>query len=443
MKKTLGIFYILAFCYHITISQKICSGYHHNLIICANGKINSFGRNNFGQLGLGNSNDHNTPTLIGIHDIFFTNVSAGEFHSIALDSNGNVWTWGRNSEGQLGDSTYINRLIPKKIEGFDSIIQISADRLSSYALKKDGTLWSWGYNQNGQLGLGDTNRYNYPQQINIEIIKKISSYGGILALTNEGTVYGWGNYFLTQNTNTNLPVLLNDLSNIIDLAVGDNHFMVLNSENKIYSWGYNSFGQVGDGTDINSWIPTAINTNVKFKNIFAGVISSYALDIDNNLYGWGSNPEFSSQNVLSPTLINLNNVEFIVSGNGYRIVLQNNNILNSWGNNQWGQLGLGHNNVTSTATNITLNCQNINSIIPKNNLLDFKIIVKDYEIDIEFHNNVSLDISLFNLLGVELNNISVKDNSKISISRTNLPNGTYLIRFLSKEGEVYKKITFY
>ncbi len=85
-------------------------------------------------------------------------IAAGEYHSLALKSNGTVWAWGRNNYGQLGNGTTTNKNTPVQVSGLSSVIAIAAGTFHSIALKSDGTVWAWGVNEYGQLGDNTTTR---------------------------------------------------------------------------------------------------------------------------------------------------------------------------------------------------------------------------------------------------------------------------------------------
>jgi alpha-tubulin suppressor-like RCC1 family protein len=101
--------------------------------------------------------------VAGLNNII--EVSGGDFHSAALKSDGTVWTWGGNFNGQLGDGTDVERTTPVPVLGLTNVVAIAARDHHDLALKADGTLWAWGWNINGQLGDNTTIDRNIPVQV--------------------------------------------------------------------------------------------------------------------------------------------------------------------------------------------------------------------------------------------------------------------------------------
>ena len=140
--------------------------------------VASWGNNNYGQLGCGDTNEHpnivngmaslndvsrrsDSGQLIAISGI--TKVVSGNCHSLALDLSGNVWAWGCNMQGQVGNSSFVVQ--PSAVKVLDNAKDIAAGGYHSFAIKNDNTVWGWGYNSDGQLGLGDTESKNMPTKI--------------------------------------------------------------------------------------------------------------------------------------------------------------------------------------------------------------------------------------------------------------------------------------
>ena len=139
------------------------AGGFHTLAIAADGSLYAWGANEFGQLGLGTSVDATTARQVfpSTNTYNWAIVAGGDRHSLAIDSDGNLWAWGANLWGQLGDNTETDRPVPTLI-GRDTWYAISAGESHTAAIRSDGTLWTWGYNQTGQLGLGSLDRLFVP-----------------------------------------------------------------------------------------------------------------------------------------------------------------------------------------------------------------------------------------------------------------------------------------
>ena len=145
---------------------QISSGANHSLALSNDGKIYSFGINNNGQLGLGDNSSRNIPTLILKIPNNIIQISAGGDHSLALSNDGKIYSFGKNNKGQLGLGNYTDINIPTLISKMsNNIIQISAGAKHSLCLSSSGKIYSFGKNKSGQLGLGDDDDRNIPTLI--------------------------------------------------------------------------------------------------------------------------------------------------------------------------------------------------------------------------------------------------------------------------------------
>ncbi len=259
---------------------------------------------------------------------FLTNiigVSAGWFHSLALKADGTVWAWGNNSKGQLGDGNFgTNKNIPVQVKDttdpstfITNVISIFASWSHSLALKTDGTVWAWGNNYDGQLGDGTsgTNK-NIPVQVQdvtdptdflTNVIDISAGWFHSLGLKIDGTVWACGGNTSGQlgdgtcGSNKNIPVQVKDstgfLTNIIAISAGWSHSLALKTDGTVWAWSRNIEGQLGDGTSGNNknipvqvkdaTDPTGFLTNV--IDISAGWSHSLALKTDGTVWAWGNN----------------------------------------------------------------------------------------------------------------------------------------------------------
>jgi len=204
-------------------------------------------------------------------------IAAGYAFSLALDKDGHVWAWGDNSKGQLGNSSTSKQTTPIEVKTgeqndnstyLSNIVAIAAGYQFSLAVDEEGNIWSWGYNNYGQLGNADTNTEKTPVQVE-DISNAIAVAAGqyhSLALTDEGKVYAWGynKYGQLGNGDTDTektPVAVEDSDmdqEIESISAGYNHSLALDADGTVWSWGDNNYGQLGDGSDDNQEEPVEI-----------------------------------------------------------------------------------------------------------------------------------------------------------------------------------------
>ena len=223
----------------------------------------------------------------------YTKVAGGQSHTLAIDSEGNLWAWGNNGSGQLGDGTITDKIVPMQIKQGTKFKEISAGTEHSLAIDSEGNLWVWGNNMYGQLGDGTTTQKISPVQIKSGTkFTQISGVNHSLAIDEEGNLWTWGTNIhgqLGDGTNVDKLIPTQVLKNIkfSSIVSGSNSFSAIDIYQNMWSWGYNECGNVGDGTTTNRSEPIIIKT--KIKEIFRGPIHSFAIDIGKNLWAWGWN----------------------------------------------------------------------------------------------------------------------------------------------------------
>jgi alpha-tubulin suppressor-like RCC1 family protein len=243
---------------------------HHTLAIKDNGTLWSWGYNDYGQLGLGYSYPIpiTIPNQIG-SDSDWSDISAGDRHSLARKSNGTIWGWGYNNDGQLGDGTNTTRILPRQIGTKSDWANVSAGGNNSgshsVAIKTNGTIWSWGNNDYGQLGLGDSGTdKETPTQTGIDSDWSDIVAGTIhtFALKTNGTIWAWGanNYGQLGDgtvTNRNTPMQIGNASDGSVISAGDNS-LVRKNNGTLWVWGLNDKGQLGLGDTNIKYTPTLV-----------------------------------------------------------------------------------------------------------------------------------------------------------------------------------------
>ena len=247
----------------------VSAGSYHSLALDSTGHLWAWGYNDDGQLGDGTTTRHRASrAAVEITpDRTYIAVSAGSYHSLALDSTGHLWAWGANLSGQLGDGTTTRRRAPVEITPDRTYIAVSAGVYYSLALDRSGHLWAWGDNMYGQLGDGTTTDRHTP-----------------VAVTPDRT-YAMASDASPESAGTgNLPadsVLSDRMSGIVEnvratagtvsrtedsyntfkqVSSSSFHTLALDSSGHVWTWGSNSNGQLGDGTNTDRRTPAVGST---------------------------------------------------------------------------------------------------------------------------------------------------------------------------------------
>ena len=291
-------------------------GGFHGLGLDASGTVWSWGQNIDGELGNGTISPFteccsNTPAPVpGLSGV--VSVAAGSNFSLAARSDGSVWAWGADDVGQLGDGGMVSRATPQQVPGLSGIVAVAADPnwLSSYALSSDGTVWAWGSNFHGQLGDGSLTDRRTPVQVKglTDVVALSAAETHVLALRADGSVWSWGENGVGElgrglaADRAPLAGPVPGLSDIVAVAAGGGFSLALDSSGHVWAWGFNSFGELGDGTTTNQLAPERLAIPANVIAIGAGRGTGYAVTAAGALYSWGSNEfgELGDGSVNSP-----------------------------------------------------------------------------------------------------------------------------------------------
>jgi len=209
-------------------------------------------------------------------------VSAGGNHSCAVLSSGAVQCWGLNTKGQLGNGSTINSNIPVYVSGISNATSVSAQGDSSCAVIGSGAIQCWGANNFGQLGNGSTTNSNIPLSVsgisNATSISTGSTGGHFCAVLSSGAVQCWGynSYGQLGNgsiTNSNSPVSVSGISNAISVSAGSFHSCAVLAGGAIKCWGFSTLGQLGNGSITNSNSPVNVVGISNATSVSAGYLS--------------------------------------------------------------------------------------------------------------------------------------------------------------------------
>lgn len=255
----------------------VAAGDGHTLTLRWDGTVFAWGEDASGQLGIGpasGSTNSTTPVQSQIPaQTAIVAIAAGANHSVALDRNGKVWTWGLGNTGQLGYGGTGNTNLPIQVAGISNVVAIAAGFDHTMALTADKRVWTWGGNVSGQLGDGSQVNQLTPELLTTMPTNVVAIAGGSLfslAVTSNGQVYAWGdNSFGQLGTNTNggiltSPHLVAGISNAVLVSAHSSgeHSLAMTVDhgtNRYWGWGLNYSGQVGNGT--NSYDPATSTYN--------------------------------------------------------------------------------------------------------------------------------------------------------------------------------------
>jgi alpha-tubulin suppressor-like RCC1 family protein len=292
----------------------------------------AWGLNNVGQVGDGCAVGGICPTPVPVlglpPDDPVRTFVAGEEHSIVATVGGQVWTWGFNETGQLGDGTTTNRSAPFHVMGLPAspVLQVAGGYETSWVRTASGEVWAWGFNSDGELGNGTVT---------------ISSLLPVHA--------------------TNLPA-----SPVEKLASGNRHAIILTASGEVWTWGFNRYGQLGDGTTLSR------STAVRVLGLPVGdpvidvvggnqATHSLALTRSGHVWGWGGNSSGQLATASADTcagvpcsttaveaqglpagdpVIALATNSYVSSGDGFVLALTRSGQVWAWGDNGSGQLGV-------------------------------------------------------------------------------------------------------
>jgi alpha-tubulin suppressor-like RCC1 family protein len=270
----------------LTDVASLTVGREHSCARLTDGSVWCWGLNSDGQLGTGDTVD--TKTAVQIAGITTAvAVAAGDSHSCAVLVDGSAWCWGRNDNGQLGNNSIIAAWAPAQVVGISTATAIAAGGSHSCARLNDGRVVCWGLNSSGQLGDGTKNESHTPVVVNGLATATAIAVGNAHSCSrlSDNTVWCWGQNNSGQlgnglTTNVASPVKVSGITDAVDIAAGSDHscalLSVLNSDGKIECWGLNADGQLGNGRTDNSSIPVFVSGITKAAAIAAGAAHSCA-----------------------------------------------------------------------------------------------------------------------------------------------------------------------
>ncbi|HEY0707926.1 MAG TPA: hypothetical protein VGG33_14070 [Polyangia bacterium] len=364
-----------------SLEEFVAAGRGSSFSIKGTGELLAYGDRGSGQLGIGSgTGDILTPTrpwMTSTTDGWALNqkpnsVVGGGYHTLAIRSSGQIESWGDNTNKALGPAGTTSLAVPAVRQGGNTWMMVAAGEPHSLALNVSGGLYAWGANQAGELGqataggpASETMKAVMPGD---RFIKMAAHYSNNLALRGDGRLYGWGdntNGQLGDGTFTNrtppVPVGPTSPKRWVAMAVSGKNGYGITSNGKLWAWGNNASGQVGHGLPGEAFVtqPVQIGTNQSWVAIGAGNSHVIARTADGKLYGWGaSNPTAERLLGLSTGLDSYSSPKALLTtevlrdlskGEYSTLVITDLGAVKGFGHNDGYELGLGHNNPVGPA----------------------------------------------------------------------------------------------
>jgi alpha-tubulin suppressor-like RCC1 family protein len=272
----------------------------------ADGQFINWGTNSHGQLGVGDVATRSVPTLVSGGHVF-KKIYRGVNTCYGLKENGELYAWGRNEHGQLGTGDVASRSTPTLVSGHTFTDfwpdQQTFSAVGIFAKDSDGQMWGWGYDGTGSLGNGILGSQSTPTLVlgalDFVKIERCAQSGAVplhhtLGLTKSGDIYAWGmgtsgqlgdNAIQTRSS----PVAVIGGLKFRDIMAGTDFSMGLTKDGTLYAWGLNTAGQLGQGNIFPKSSPVAVTglSSVGTWKAYAAGQSAYAIGNDRRLYAWG------------------------------------------------------------------------------------------------------------------------------------------------------------
>lgn len=360
----------------------ITAGGDHTCAVTADGKVYCWGENSNGELGNNSTTDALTPVQVDATGITtaktFVEVKAGRTHTCGRMIDGLVYCWGSSTDGKLGGTYGVDQLVPVNVKigsnPLKTIVGLEVGRAHSCAITADGKAMCWGQQSaDGRLGNNATASSADPVAVDVSALlgkrslKQISSgTSNSCAVNTQGRVYCWGRGDEGQNGNSFSDYLTpNEIlttgtggSLFAKVVVGNQHACALSTEGKVYCWGENGEGQLGNGGNVDNPTPAIVDTStitpfLGFKDISAGSNHTCGLHADGKIYCWGygffgqlgRNSSFSANRpvaVVTASTPGLTKFIAVDAGSMHTCGLGANGLLYCWGYGALGRLGTGN-----------------------------------------------------------------------------------------------------
>lgn len=298
----------------------------HTLAVRSDGTLWAWGSDTYQRLGNGESDDFSFPTQIGT-DTNWKEVAAGERASLAIKTDGTLWGWGTNNNGYLGNNTnssYVSN-VPVQIGTDTNWLHIAGNNsLHALAIKSDGTLWGWGKNQNGQLGLGTNVDVQIPTQIGAANDWKWIETGNELSFAIKTNHTLWTSGY---SSGGGLPI---DVAQFMQVGAASNwntfsfnkrdtfqYALMTKTDGTLWAWGSDNGEQLGNGAAGNYAAPAQIGTDTDWADATAGYRQGCAIKNNGSFWTWGDTPMVGTGTGLDNSPLSVDCEAFLLSVRGH------------------------------------------------------------------------------------------------------------------------------
>lgn len=314
-----------------------------------------------------------------------TQISAGQFHTCAIKSDGTLWCWGRNSEGQLGVGDNVARFVPTQVNLPKPAMKVAAGECHTCAAVSDGTLYCWGCNSHGQTGAACGPVCTSPAVVTgLSKVQDVAAgrkttcvltdamggtqvwcFGGVYKLptliihsdlvdpilvrarSDTACAVSKANKLVCWETALSGAVPKKEAEDVVEVAVGEQHKCAITTSSKLLCWGLNNHGQIGfSGPGEVATSPTEVPDLPVVQHVGAGLWHTCAAGLDGDVYCWGYNEYaqvlgYPSQDVVKP--VNLSSVHGgqVSLGDYHSCAVTAKGHVVCWGINLYGELGNG------------------------------------------------------------------------------------------------------
>jgi alpha-tubulin suppressor-like RCC1 family protein len=281
--------------------KQVAGGGNHTAAIKTDGTLWLWGSNFFGRLGDNTQTDRSSPVQTVSAGTNWKQVACGGTHTAAIKTDGTLWTWGRNYNGRLGDNTTTDTTSPvQTVSAGTNWKQVACGGNHTAAIKTDGTLWTWGRNTNGQLGDNSLTHRSSPVQTVSGGTNWKQVAGGdshTAAVKTDGTLWMWGGNSYGQLGDNSLT---HRSSPVQTVSAGTNwkfvasgyyaHTAAIKTDGTLWTWGRNNFGQLGDNSLTHRSSPVqTVSGGANWKQVSCGRFYTTTIKTDGTLWTWGRN----------------------------------------------------------------------------------------------------------------------------------------------------------